>query len=174
MNRNNLLSFFAIALLFIATSCQQGATEEKHIKGALPSWAKNATIYEVNLRQYSNAKNLLQDFTNQLPRLKDMNVDILWFMPMSPISMTNRKATPETMIEEVTDPEEKKKYLGSPYSVSDYRAINPEFGTMDDFKRMLTKAHELGMRVIIDWVPCLLYTSPSPRDATLSRMPSSA
>ncbi|MEM6964928.1 MAG: alpha-amylase family glycosyl hydrolase [Bacteroidota bacterium] len=162
---NKIIILLAVALLLLV-SCQQNTAEavdtpkdsattpstENTSTGQLPTWARNATIYEVNLRQYAEEKPL-QFFTSQLPRLKDMGVDILWFMPIHPISMTNRKATPDMMIEEVTGPEEKKKYLGSPYSVTDYRAFNPEYGTMDDFKKMLKNAHDLDMRVIIDWVP---------------------
>jgi len=62
-------------------------------------------------------------------------VDIIWVMPCQPIGQLTRKGT-----------------LGSYYSIVDYCQINPEFGTMDDFKRFLNKAHELGMKVILDWV----------------------
>ena len=73
--------------------------------------------------------------TNQLPRLKSLGVDILWVMPVQPISLKNRKGT-----------------LGSYYAVADYTAVNPEFGSMADFKSFVDKAHELGMKVILDWV----------------------
>ena len=159
MNKYNLI--FALIILSF-TACKQDKSSgensttkvetEKHIAGQMPSWGKNATIYEVNLRQYSE-DGQVNTFATHLPRLKKMGVDILWFMPLHPISMTNRKATPAIMIEDIKDPEEQKKYLGSPYSVSDYRGFNPEFGTMDDFKKMLQSAHDLGMKVIIDWVP---------------------
>ena len=144
MNKYNLI--FALIILSF-TACKHDG-----ILGEMPSWGKNATIYEVNLRQYSE-DGQVNSFATHLPRLKEMGVDILWFMPLHPISMTNRKATPEIMIEEIKDAKEQKKYLGSPYSVSDYRGFNPEYGTMDDFKKMLKLAHDLGMKVIIDWVP---------------------
>jgi glycosidase len=99
-----------------------------------PDWSKSANIYEVNLRQYTS-QGTINAFVEQLPRLKEMGVDILWMMPVQPIGEKNRKGN-----------------LGSYYSVRDYRAINPEFGTMEDFKMMVNKAHELGMKVIIDWV----------------------
>ena len=151
------LFFTLIISILLWNSCQNNTdpstpAEPTYTPGDLPEWAKNATIYEVNLRQYLEDASFL-NFSKELPRLKKMGVDVLWFMPINPISMTKRKATPEIMIEEITDPEEKKKYLGSPYSVSDYRAVNPEYGTMDDFKSMLSEAHKLGMKVIIDWVP---------------------
>ena len=144
MNKYNLIFALIIASF---TACEQVGNP-----GDMPDWGKDATIYEVNLRQYSEDGHV-SSFATHLPRLKKMGVDILWFMPLHPISMTNRKATPEIMIEEITDKEEMKKYLGSPYSVSDYRDFNPEFGTMGDFKKMLKSAHDLGMKVIIDWVP---------------------
>ena len=99
-----------------------------------PDWAQRANIYEVNLRQYT-PEGTLAAFEAHLPRLRDMGVDILWLMPIQPIGVKNRKGT-----------------LGSNYSVSDYLSVNPEFGTLDDFKRLVRKTHDLGMYVILDWV----------------------
>ncbi|MCK9618602.1 MAG: alpha-amylase family glycosyl hydrolase [Lentimicrobiaceae bacterium] len=99
-----------------------------------PAWAKNATIYEVNLRQYS-VPGTFKAFQTQLPRLKAMGIDILWLMPIHPIGEKNRKGT-----------------LGSFYSVKDYYGIDPSYGTMEDFKNLVNKAHELGMHLILDWV----------------------
>jgi glycosidase len=104
------------------------------ITSIIPEWAKSANIYEVNTRQYT-AEGTLTAFSSHIPRLKEMGVDILWFMPVQPIGMERRKGT-----------------LGSYYSIADYTAVNPEFGTMDDFKKIVAKAHNLGMRVILDWV----------------------
>ena len=100
-----------------------------------PEWSRNAVIYEVNLRQYSDSGTVTA-FAEQLPRLKDLGVDILWMMPVHPISKKDRKGT-----------------LGSYYAVADYKAFNPEFGTIDQFKEMVKKAHAQGMKVILDWVP---------------------
>ena len=100
-----------------------------------PDWSRNAVIYEVNVRQYT-PEGSFNAFARELPRLRDLGVDILWFMPIHPISEVNRKGT-----------------LGSYYAVADYKAVNPEFGTLDDFKRVVDRAHALGMKVIIDWVP---------------------
>lgn len=100
-----------------------------------PDWSRNAVIYEVNLRQYSD-EGTLKAFDKELPRLKELGVDVLWFMPIHPISEKNRKGT-----------------LGSYYAVRDYKDVNPEFGTVADFKETVKKAHDLGMKVIIDWVP---------------------
>ena len=102
---------------------------------AVPDWAAQANIYEVNTRQYT-PEGTFKAFATHLPRLKEMGVDILWFMPIYPISVTNRKGS-----------------LGSYYAISDYRAINPEHGTLADFKQLVDTIHQMGMRVIIDWVP---------------------
>jgi glycosidase len=100
-----------------------------------PDWAKNAVLYEVNVRQYT-PEGTFNAFTEHLPRLKALGVDVLWFMPTFPIGVKNKKGE-----------------LGSYYSVRDYLNVNPAFGTLDDFKSMLSKAHEMGMKVVIDWVP---------------------
>ena len=98
------------------------------------SWSRSANIYEVNVRQYT-PEGTLNAFAAHLPRLHQMGVDILWFMPIHPIGKLKRKGK-----------------LGSYYAVSDYKAINPEFGKLKDFKALVQQAHELGMKVIIDWV----------------------
>jgi alpha-amylase len=101
----------------------------------LPEWAKNANIYEVNIRQYT-PEGTFNAFRKHLPRLKTMGVDILWFMPIFPISDSKKKGS-----------------LGSYYAVSDFRATNPKFGTMEEFKAVIDDAHRMGMKVILDWVP---------------------
>lgn len=100
----------------------------------MPEWMDNAVIYEVNLRQGTPERNL-KGFQKQLPRLRDLGVDIIWLMPIHPISEKNRKGT-----------------LGSYYAVRDYKAVNPEFGTMEDLKEFVRTAHTLGMKVILDEV----------------------
>jgi glycosidase len=99
-----------------------------------PDWAYNATIYEVNIRQFTE-EGTFKAFSEHLPRLKTLGVDILWLMPIHPIGELNRKGT-----------------LGSYYSVKDYKDVNPEYGTMDEFKELVNEIHSLGMYVIIDWV----------------------
>ncbi|MDR0295156.1 MAG: alpha-amylase [Prevotellaceae bacterium] len=117
----------------VLSSCQQQV--ETH-----PAWSANAVIYEVNVRQYTS-EGTFDAFAEHLPRLKDLGVDILWIMPIHPIGNLERKGS-----------------LGSYYAVKDYTAINPEFGTLDDFKAMVNNAHELGFKLIIDWVAN--HTSP--------------
>ncbi|MCB0494512.1 MAG: alpha-glucosidase C-terminal domain-containing protein [Cyclobacteriaceae bacterium] len=97
-------------------------------------WSKNATIYEVNIRQYT-PEGTINAFAEHLPELKKLGVEILWLMPIYPIGEENRKGG-----------------MGSAYSVKDYRAVNPDYGTMDDLKNLVKKAHESGMYVILDWV----------------------
>ena len=97
-------------------------------------WSRNAAIYEVNIRQFT-ADGTLKAATAELPRLKTLGVDILWLMPLQPIGQLNRKGT-----------------LGSYYSIRDYTAVNPEFGTLADVRAFVQAAHSLGMKVILDWV----------------------
>jgi glycosidase len=99
-----------------------------------PNWIKNQAIYEVNLRQYTKG-GTFGEFEEHLPRLKELGVGVLWFMPIQPIGQKSRKGS-----------------LGSYYSIQNYTAINPEFGTMEEFKSLVKKIHDLGMKVIIDWV----------------------
>jgi glycosidase len=100
-----------------------------------PSWIMQGNIYEVNVRQYT-PEGTFKAFGEHVPRLKDMGVETLWFMPINPISREGRKGT-----------------LGSYYAVSDYTAVNPEFGTMRDWNDLVNKCHRMGFKVIIDWVP---------------------
>ena len=99
-----------------------------------PAWAANATIYEVNLRQFT-PEGTFRAFEAHLPRLAAMGVSIVWLMPIHPIGETGRKGT-----------------LGSQYAVRDYFAVNPEFGTLDDLRHLVQTAHGLGLRVLLDWV----------------------
>ena len=98
------------------------------------TWALSTNIYEVNVRQYT-PEGSFSAFSTHLPRLKQMGVDTLWFMPITPISFLHRKGS-----------------LGSYYACSDYKAVNPEFGTLTDFKSLIAAAKELGFRIMIDWV----------------------
>ncbi|MBN1251609.1 MAG: alpha-glucosidase C-terminal domain-containing protein, partial [Bacteroidales bacterium] len=129
-------------LLGILNSCNTGVSENnkesndsiQKIALKHPDWIKDKNIYEVNIRQYTK-EGTIKEFQKHLPRLKEMGVDILWLMPINPIGKKNRKGT-----------------LGSYYSVKDYYAVNEDFGTMQDFKNLVSEAHKLKMYVIIDWV----------------------
>ncbi len=136
------LSLFILLLSLLACGGEEEASTEMPTEtpdllpsAATPSWADQANIYEVNIRQYTPA-GTLEAFAEHLPRLQKMGVDILWFMPIYPISETNRKGS-----------------LGSYYSISDYTAVNPALGTLEEFQSLVNRIHEMGMRVILDWVP---------------------
>jgi alpha-amylase len=136
------LAFLVLAIA--STSCQLNHKEEEKKASEAPArferpqWISQSNIYEVNVRQYT-PEGTFKAFAASLPRLKDMGVEILWFMPVTPISEKDRKG-------------EAGRALGSYYAVADYRAINPEFGTIDDFKTLVKQAHEMGFKVIVDWV----------------------
>lgn len=129
---------YLASIAFFVTSCapaaQQDAANELRTNVYHPEWTHNANIYEVNVRQIT-PEGTFNAFAEHLPRLKEMGVEILWFMPIHPIGVVNRKGT-----------------LGSYYSIKDFRGINPEFGTMEDFKNLVNKIHELDMKIILDWV----------------------
>lgn len=99
-----------------------------------PAWIMQGNIYEVNVRQYT-PEGTFNAFAKHLDRLKDMGVQTLWFMPVNPISKVDRKGA-----------------LGSYYAASSYLTINPEFGTMEDWKNLVKECHNKGFKVIIDWV----------------------
>ena len=125
-------------MLFFLTACvnifsyAQTTKQTPH-----PAWSLQSNIYEINLRQYS-ASGSIKDFEKHLPRLKKMGVEILWFMPITPIGMEGRKMTNDE--------------LGSYYAVRDYKGVNEEFGTMKDWKALVKHAHAMGFKVIVDWV----------------------
>lgn len=107
---------------------------DKAFSGTHVDWAPGAVIYEVNLRQGTSGRTL-KSYSDELPRLKDLGVDVVWLMPVHPISELNRKGT-----------------LGSYYAVKDYKDVNPEFGTLQDLKDFVARAHALGLKVILDEV----------------------
>ena len=113
-----------------------------------PEWSKNAVIYELNVRQHT-AKGDLRSAMGDLARLKQLGVDILWLMPVHPIGEVNRKGG-ENQDNFLVQPGSSS--LGSPYSVQDYKGLNPDYGTWEDFDAFVSMAHEYGMKVIIDWV----------------------
>ena len=142
-NYHLLIAFAAFTLL--GTGCkdskkENNSTDESaytpkpYVELKHPEWSKNATIYEVNVRQYT-PEGTFKAFEAQLPRIKEMGIDIIWLMPIHPIGEKNRKGT-----------------LGSEYSVKDYYGVNAEYGNLDDFKALVKKIHSMGMYVILDWV----------------------
>lgn len=97
-------------------------------------WSIGSNIYEVNIRQYT-PEGTFAAFAKHIPRLKEMGVEIIWFMPITPISKEKRQGS-----------------LGSYYACSSYVQVNPEFGDFRDFKNVVDAIHASGMKVIIDWV----------------------
>ena len=121
-------------IILIAAVAAIAACCPKEKPAVHPEWSYNSVMYEVNVRQYS-PESSFAGVQAQLPRLKELGVDILWLMPMYEIGVEGRKGT-----------------LGSYYAISDYCKVNPEFGTMEDFDRLLAAAHDQGFKVILDWV----------------------
>ncbi|HJV18329.1 MAG TPA: alpha-amylase family glycosyl hydrolase [Sediminibacterium sp.] len=125
-----------LILLFSITLFQSAAQPGKQdIIKQHPSWSMQSNIYEVNIRQYT-PEGTFNAFAKHIDRLKAMGVHTLWFMPINPISQTDRKGS-----------------LGSYYAVADYTSVNPEFGSMKDFQQLVKRIHQKGMKVLIDWVP---------------------
>lgn len=124
-----------ICLAVISCTSNNTKTESAH-----PEWCYNTVVYEMNVRQYT-PEGTFAAAAEHLPRLKELGVDIVWLMPIYPIGVLERKGT-----------------LGSYYAISDYCATNPEFGSLEDFDAFLASAHELGLRVVLDWVAN--HTSP--------------
>ena len=133
---------FRIILLIIGIAIMAVACRPKEVivKNPLTSsvlhadWTRNMVLYEINVRQFSE-EGTLAGVEKALPELKDLGVNVLWFMPIYPIGEKNRKGD-----------------LGSYYSIKDYMDVNPEFGTLDEFKALVAEAHEMGFYVILDWV----------------------
>lgn len=141
MQKIFLLLFTSFAIAFGA--CRSGNTEKKETPVSIdtvlaihhPDWILQGNVYEVNIRQYT-PEGTFAAFEKHLDRLRGMGVQTVWFMPINPISRKDRKGS-----------------LGSYYAVSDYTAVNPEYGTLDDFKKLVREIHDKDMKVIIDWVP---------------------
>ncbi|MGD0580322.1 MAG: alpha-amylase family glycosyl hydrolase [Bryobacteraceae bacterium] len=115
------------------------APADKDVSGlqarVVPEWVRDGVVYEINTRTFSKAGNFA-GITAKLDDLHKLGVTILWLMPVHPSGTVKRKGT-----------------YGSPYSVRDYYAVDPAFGTLDDLKTLIRAAHARGMRVIIDIVP---------------------
>ena len=129
-----------ITALFAAALALAACRNEEKTAGAHPDWSYDAVVYEMNVRQYT-PEGTFAAASKELPRLKELGVDVLWLMPIYPIGVKERKGT-----------------LGSYYAVADYCAVNPEFGEMADFDAFLDAAHKSGFKVILDWVAN--HTSP--------------
>ena len=136
MTMKKMMRYAAAMLLAIGFCGTAGAKDMKGVSAASPApeWLESAVIYEANLRQGTPTRDL-KGLQRRLPALRDMGVDVVWLMPIHPISQAERKGK-----------------LGSYYAVQDYKKVNPEFGTMEDLKEFVRTAHTLGMKVILDEV----------------------
>ncbi|RLD52270.1 MAG: alpha-amylase [Bacteroidetes bacterium] len=129
--KKSIIHILIIALIFGSCNSQ---TNDKLTINKYPERTDKSNIYEVNIRQYT-PEGTIKAFEKHLPRLKKTGVDILWLMPIFPISQKNRKGS-----------------LGSYYAVANYKKLNPEFGTEDDLHQLIETAHKDSMLVILDWV----------------------
>jgi len=123
------LAFAVLAATLVSLSAQTNKTARPS-----PQWVRDAVIYEIFPRDFS-AEGNLNGVTARLDELKDLGVNILWLMPIHPLGEKMRKGS-----------------IGSPYAVRDYYAINPDYGTEADLKRLVSEAHQRGLKVIIDIV----------------------
>lgn len=132
-----ILALFLI--LICVTACQETKTAaipvEKKIAPLNDSIISSGIIYEVNLRHFS-PEGTFNAFREHIPNLKKLGVKFIWLMPIHPISQKNRKGS-----------------LGSYYAVSNYKKVNPEYGTLEDFKKLVETAHQNDIYVLLDWVP---------------------
>ncbi|MEA1887030.1 MAG: alpha-amylase family glycosyl hydrolase [Bacteroidota bacterium] len=133
-----LLIAYALTLALLMAACG-GESSKEEASGKLPCdkpvWSRDAVIYELNVRQFSE-EGTFNAVESRVDDLKALGVDVIWFMPVHPIGEVNRKGS-----------------LGSYYSIKDFMEVNPEFGTMYDFKSLVDRIHHAGMYVIMDWVP---------------------
>ena len=130
--QGRFMKYFYIFILLFVFSCAQEAEKKPGVTH--PQWSKHKVIYELNIRQFSGDGSF-KAVEQRLVSIKDLGVGIIWLMPVHPIGEKNRKGK-----------------LGSYYAVKDYYKVNPEFGSMADFKSLVNRIHELGMYVILDWV----------------------
>ena len=134
-----LVSAAALGCALLLAGCdavpsKSGFEPQPYVQFENAEWTRDAVIYQLNTRQFTS-EGTFAAAQEQLPRLAEMGVDIVWLMPIHPIGEINRKGT-----------------LGSPYAVKDYRGVNPDLGTPEEFRAFVDAAHELGLKVILDWV----------------------
>ena len=101
---------------------------------------RNQVIYSIFVRNHTQ-EGTFEGVRRDLPRIRELGADVIWLLPVHPIGEKARKGV-----------------LGSPYAIRDYRGVNPEYGTLDDFRRLVDEAHRLGMKCIID----VVYNHTSP------------
>ena len=140
MRRQKLiLMVMVLSMGMLIASCNSGEANRAQTEDEMtynnPEWSKDAVLYELNVRQFSD-EGTFSAIEERVDELANLGVDVIWFMPIHPIGEVNRKGP-----------------LGSYYSISDFRDVNPEFGNIDDFKSLVNSIHDRGMYVMMDWVP---------------------
>lgn len=128
------LLYLGVGVVLFAAGAKAGEDFSQASARPSPDWLRKGTIYEIFPRDFSPAGNLA-GVAAKLDDLKDLGVTVLWIMPIHPIGVKCRKGE-----------------YGSPYSISDYYAVNPDYGTLSDFKSLVSGAHQRGMKVIMDLV----------------------
>lgn len=123
-----------LALVVPFLRAEEARDFSKESARAVPAWVRDTVIYEVFPRQFSATGNFA-GITARLDELKDLGVEVLWLMPIHPLGKVKAKGS-----------------IGSPYAVQDYYGVNPDYGTKEDFRRLVDAAHERGLKVIIDIV----------------------
>ncbi len=129
-----LKHFVLVAVLLAVPLFAHASDRAKSTARISPAWLRDGVVYEIFPRDFSAPGNL-NGVTAQLDRLKDLGVTILWIMPIHPIGEKCRKGD-----------------FGSPYSIRDYYAVDPNYGTLEDFKILVAEAHRRGLKVIMDLV----------------------
>ena len=131
MNRTYLICLLSVLLLSCKPTDTPTPTPVEPEDTTHYVTANTTVVYECNERLFArqNAFKKIQDY---LPVLQEMQVNVLWLMPIHPRGTV--------------------KSVGSPYCVKNYLAVDPAFGTLDDFKALVDDAHSRGMLVMLDWV----------------------
>ena len=110
---------------------------------------RRSVIYELYVRSHT-PQGTFRAVEPDLPRIRALGTDILWLMPIHPIGQENRKGS-----------------MGCPYANRDYRTVNPEYGTLEDFLHLVDTIHDNGMKCIID----VVYNHTSPDSTLVHRHP---
>ena len=153
MSKKVLLTFMILAcFLSCKLKSEEGGSSTSGVISSMEKAKLSGVIYETNIRQYSS-EGTFKAFTRDIPKIKELGVKYVWLMPIFPISQVKRKATGGIFVSELDNEEDKAKMLGSYYAVADYKGINKNFGSIDDFRELVRTIHDNEMYVILDWVP---------------------
>ena len=125
---------FVLGAIVLSSGCRSVPNTTVTPSPSTSAWSRSAVLYEINVRQYT-PEGTFAALDRHLAHFDSLGVDILWIMPVQPIGKLNRKGT-----------------LGSYYSISDYKAFNPEYGSAEEFKTLVADMHRHGKTVVLDWV----------------------